>query len=52
VNGDLSVRQGHKVAHEVEDQVLNRLPQVVEVLVHVEPEEELIEKSSGANDLG
>jgi cation diffusion facilitator family transporter len=52
VNGDLSVRQGHKIAHEVEDQVLNRLPQVIEVLVHVEPQEELIEKSSGAKDLG
>jgi cation diffusion facilitator family transporter len=50
VNGDLSVRQGHKIAHEVEDQVLNGLPQVVEVLVHVEPEEELIEKSSGSKN--
>jgi cation diffusion facilitator family transporter len=52
VNGDLSVRQGHKIAHEVEDQVSNRLPQVIEVLVHVEPQEEPIEKSSGAKDLG
>jgi len=51
VNGDLSVRQGHMIAHEVEDQVLNGLPQVVEVLVHVEPEEELLEKLS-AKDLG
>jgi cation diffusion facilitator family transporter len=50
VNGDFSVRQGHKIAHEVEDQVLNGLPQVVEVLVHVEPEEELIEKSSGSKN--
>lgn len=52
VNGDLSVRQGHKIAHEVEDQVLNKLPQVIEVLVHVEPQKELIEKSSGAKALG
>lgn len=52
VNGDLSVRQGHKIAHEVEDQVLDRLPQVIEVLVHVEPQKELIESSSGAKALG
>lgn len=52
VNGDLSVRQGHKIAHEVEDEVLNRLPQVIEVLVHVEPQKELIERSSGAKALG
>ena len=52
VNGDLSVRQGHKIAHEVEDLVLNGLPQVIEVLVHVEPQEELLEKSSVAKDLG
>jgi divalent metal cation (Fe/Co/Zn/Cd) transporter len=44
VNGDFSVRQGHKIAHEVENKVLNELPQVAEVLVHVEPQEELIGK--------
>jgi divalent metal cation (Fe/Co/Zn/Cd) transporter len=30
------------IAHGVEDQVLKGVPQVAEVLVHVEPEEELI----------
>jgi divalent metal cation (Fe/Co/Zn/Cd) transporter len=44
VNGDLSVRQGHKIAHEVENKVLNKLPQIAEVLVHVEPQEELVVK--------
>ena len=44
VMGDLSVRQGHTIAHEVENQVLDGLPKVVEVLVHVEPQEELIGK--------
>ena len=42
VNGNLTVREGHKIAHQVEDQVLKGVPQVAEVLVHVEPEEELI----------
>ncbi|HXN64083.1 MAG TPA: cation diffusion facilitator family transporter [Candidatus Acidoferrales bacterium] len=45
VRGDLSVRQGHGIAHQVEDEVLKGLPQVAEVLVHVEPEEELIAKA-------
>ena len=52
VNGDLSVRQGHKIAPEVENQVLNGLLQVAEVLVHVEPQEELIEKARSTNHLG
>jgi cation diffusion facilitator family transporter len=42
VNGNLSVRQGHTIAHEVENQVLDGLPKVAEVLVHVEPQEELM----------
>jgi divalent metal cation (Fe/Co/Zn/Cd) transporter len=41
VNGKLSVREGHQIAHTFETKVLNALPQVSEVLVHVEPEEEL-----------
>jgi divalent metal cation (Fe/Co/Zn/Cd) transporter len=33
--------EGHQIAHTVETKVLNALPQVSEVLVHVEPEEGL-----------
>jgi cation diffusion facilitator family transporter len=44
VNGELSVREGHRIAHLVEDSVLEELPQISEVLVHVEPEEELAAK--------
>jgi cation diffusion facilitator family transporter len=44
VNGELSVREGHRIAHLVEDSVLEELPQILEVLVHVEPEEELAAK--------
>ncbi|MGA7625257.1 MAG: cation diffusion facilitator family transporter [Candidatus Acidiferrales bacterium] len=51
VDGDLSVRQGHKIAHEVENKVLKGLPQIAEVLVHVEPQEELIEKAQSAKHL-
>lgn len=42
VEGTLTVRQGHNIAHDVEDAVLLRVPQIAEVLVHVEPEEELL----------
>ena len=41
VDGRMTVRQGHGIAHAVEDRVLAALPQVSEVLVHVKPEEEL-----------
>lgn len=44
VNGELSVRDGHRIAHRVEDFVQQQLPQISEVLVHVEPEEELAAK--------
>jgi divalent metal cation (Fe/Co/Zn/Cd) transporter len=39
----MTVRQGHNIAHDVEDAVLEQVPQIAEVLVHVEPEEELLE---------
>jgi cation diffusion facilitator family transporter len=45
VEGTLTVRQGHNIAHNVEDAVLERVPQIAEVLVHVEPEEELLAPS-------
>jgi divalent metal cation (Fe/Co/Zn/Cd) transporter len=48
VNGDLTLREGHRIAHEVEDQVLKGVPQVAEVLVHVEPEEELVARALNA----
>jgi cation diffusion facilitator family transporter len=41
VRGEMSVREGHRLSHKVEDEVLSALPQIAEVLVHVEPEEEL-----------
>jgi divalent metal cation (Fe/Co/Zn/Cd) transporter len=45
VEGTLTVRQGHNIAHDVEDAVLDQVPQIAEVLVHVEPEEELLTPS-------
>jgi cation diffusion facilitator family transporter len=41
VNGLLTVREGHHLAHQVKAQVLEAEPQIAEVLIHVEPEEAL-----------
>jgi divalent metal cation (Fe/Co/Zn/Cd) transporter len=41
VDGEISVRDGHKIAHEVGDEILLSLPQISEVLVHIGPEKEL-----------
>lgn len=45
VRGDLTVREGHLLSHRVEDEILRAVPQAAEVLVHVEPEEELASKT-------
>ena len=39
VSGDITVRRGHQIAHEIEDAVLSSQPQVAEVLVHIEPDD-------------
>ena len=42
VRGDLTVRAGHLIAHAVADQVREKVEKIAEVLVHIEPEEELL----------
>jgi cation diffusion facilitator family transporter len=42
VRGDLTVREGHLIAHAVADQVRQQVEKIAEVLVHIEPEEELL----------
>ncbi len=43
VSGDLTVRSGHAISHQVEDRVLANVDRVGHVLVHIEPEEELLQ---------
>jgi cation diffusion facilitator family transporter len=45
VDGDLTVRSGHMISHRVEDRVLAEVGRVAKVLVHIEPEEELLNPS-------
>jgi cation diffusion facilitator family transporter len=42
VKGDLTVRSGHLISHKVEDRILEKVDRVAKVLVHIEPEEELL----------
>lgn len=39
VDGNLSVRDGHLIAHNVKDAIMLDNPQIRDVLVHIEPEE-------------
>jgi cation diffusion facilitator family transporter len=39
VDPDISVQEGHRLAHEVKDKIQRELPQVRDVMVHVEPYE-------------
>lgn len=40
VDGEISVRSGHKIAHKVKDQLTKSIPEIANVLVHVEPDDE------------
>ncbi|CAL66722.1 cation diffusion facilitator family transporter [Christiangramia forsetii] len=41
VDSEISVKAGHDIAHRVKDDVLEKLPQIADVLIHVEPDDEL-----------
>ncbi|MCM4156107.1 cation diffusion facilitator family transporter [Gramella sp. AN32] len=41
VSADITVKEGHDIAHEVKDQILEQLPEIANVLIHVEPDDEL-----------
>lgn len=39
VSGDITVRQGHEIAHRLKDALQREIPQLGNVLIHVEPQE-------------
>ena len=41
VDAEITVKMGHDIAHEVKDRLLNELPEIADVLIHVEPDDEL-----------
>jgi len=40
VNGDISVRHGHDIAHALKAKLMSELPELADVLMHVEPKGE------------
>lgn len=39
VDGKLSVRDGHQIAHVLKDTLMNAMPEINDVLIHVEPDQ-------------
>jgi len=37
VNGQISVKEGHDIAHNLKDHLMQRMPAIADVLIHVEP---------------
>lgn len=40
VNGEISVREGHRLAHRLKDHLQAQIPGLAEVLIHIEPDKE------------
>ncbi|MDX1761891.1 MAG: cation diffusion facilitator family transporter [Christiangramia sp.] len=41
VDAEITVKEGHDIAHRVKDDILEKIPQVADVLIHIEPDDEL-----------
>jgi len=39
VDGSISVKEGHEIAHNVKDRIREELPEIAEILMHVEPDD-------------
>ncbi|MDT0676061.1 cation diffusion facilitator family transporter [Autumnicola musiva] len=40
VNGEISVTKGHSIAHDLKEQLQENFPEIVDVLIHVEPNDD------------
>ncbi|HSP82956.1 MAG TPA: cation diffusion facilitator family transporter [Gillisia sp.] len=41
VDAEITVKKGHDIAHEVKDRLLSEFPEIADVLIHVEPDDEI-----------
>ncbi len=41
VAAEITVKEGHNIAHEVKNELLAELPEIADVLIHVEPDDEM-----------
>ena len=48
VDGSISVREGHTIADEVENHIMSEIPEVLEVVMHVDPPD-VVEKNIARN---
>lgn len=39
VDGNMSVKDGHEIAHNLKDRLLQSMPEIADILIHVEPED-------------
>ncbi|WP_424493999.1 cation diffusion facilitator family transporter [Salinimicrobium sp. GXAS 041] len=39
VDGEMSVKDGHEIAHNLKDRLLDAMPQIADILIHVEPDD-------------
>lgn len=39
VNGEMSVKKGHEIAHNLKDRLLEAMPEIADILIHVEPDD-------------
>jgi len=42
VSGDISVKEGHLIGHELKDALMLKFPQIADVLMHIEPDKKII----------
>lgn len=38
VSGQITVKEGHRIAHELKDEIQKQLPEIADVLIHTEPD--------------
>lgn len=39
VNGEISVTEGHEIAHNLKNRLLTAMPEIADILIHIEPED-------------
>jgi divalent metal cation (Fe/Co/Zn/Cd) transporter len=42
VDGNITVREGHIIADDVRDRIIEEIPEILDVIVHVDPPEKAV----------
>lgn len=46
VNGDITVKSGHDIAHSVKNNLKQSIPEIADILIHVEPHQEFMQEKN------